>query len=317
MQFEQFIQTGSFALSEGSIYERLRRKPAVAFDPYLFHATLIYDPKHASALEQVYREYLDVGQRYHLPMFILTATWRANQERIRQSRYREYQVNQDNAHFLAELRDSYGPAAAPIFIGGQIGPRGDAYTPEEALPPAASEQFHTPQLEALAAAQVDFLYAATLPALSEARGIAAAMAKQGLPYILSFVIRRDGALLDGTPLAQAIETLDHTIPKPPTGYAVNCVYPTVFSDGLAALERQSPALTKRILSYQANTSAKDPKELDGLGQLETEQPEILADLMLQAYQRFRTPFLGGCCGTDASHVECLASAYQAYRRKRQ
>jgi homocysteine S-methyltransferase len=150
-----------------------------------------------------------------------------------------------------------------------------AYTPEEALPPAASEQFHAPQLEALAEAQVDFLYAATLPALSEARGIAAAMAKQGLPYILSFVIRRDGALLDGTPLAQAIETIDRTAPRSPTGYAVNCVYPTVFSDGLAALERQSPALTKRILSYQANTSAKDPKELDGLGQLEQSSPKYL------------------------------------------
>jgi homocysteine S-methyltransferase len=311
MQFEQFVQTASFALSEGSIYERLRRNPHVEFDPYLFHATLLYKTEYALILEQVHREYLDVGKRYNLPMFTLTDTWRANQERIRQSRFRDHKVNQDNARFIAKLRDSYGSTASPIFIGGQIGPRGDAYTPEEALPPAESEQFHTPQLEALAEGQVDFLYAATLPALSEAQGIAKAMAKQGLPYMLSFVILRDGTLLDGTPLAEAIDTIDNTIPKPPTGYAVNCVYPTIFSDGLAALEKQSPALTKRILSYQANTSAKDPKDLDGSSELETEKPEILADLMLQAYQRFHTPFFGGCCGTDTSHIECLASAYKA------
>jgi len=309
MQFEQFIQTASFALSEGSFYERLRRNPAVEFDPYLFHATLIYDTGYALILEQVHREYLDVGQRYHLPMFALTDTWRANQERIRQSKFHEYKVNQDNARFISRLRDSYGPTASPIFIGGQIGPRGDAYTPEEALPSAEAEQFHTPQLEALAEAQVDFLYAATLPALSEAQGIATAMAKQGLPYILSFVIRRDGTLLDGTPLAQAIETIDDTTPKSPTGYAVNCVHPTVFSDGLAVLEKHNPILLKRILSYQANTSAKDPKELDGLGELETEKPEILAELMLRAHRQFHTPFLGGCCGTDTSHIECLASTY--------
>lgn len=311
MQFEQFIKTASFSLSEGSIYERLRRNPAVEFDPYLFHATLIYHSEYAFVLEQVHHEYLDVGQRYQLPIFTLTDTWRANQERINQSRFREYKVNQDNARFIAGLRDGYGSNASPIFIGGQIGPRGDAYTPQEALSPAESEKFHAPQLEALAEGQVDFLYAATLPALSEAQGMAAAMAKQGLPYILSFVIRRNGTLLDGTALAQAIDIIDNTTPKPPTGYAVNCVYPTVFSDGLTALEKNNPALTKRIVSFQANTSAKDPEELDGLGELETEKPEILADLMLQSYKRFQIPFFGGCCGTDTSHIECLASAYKA------
>jgi homocysteine S-methyltransferase len=311
MKFEQLIQTASFALSEGSIYERLRRNPAVEFDPFIFHATLIYDVKYALLLEQVHREYLDVGQRYHLPMFTLTDTWRANQERIRQSGFRDHKVNQDNARFVAALRDSYGLDASPIFVGGQIGPRGDAYTPEEAPPSAEAEKFHTPQLEALAEGQVDFLYAATLPAMSEAQGIARAMAKQGLPYILSFVIRRDGTLLDGTPLAQAIETIDETTPKPPTGYAVNCVHPAIFIDGLALLEKRSPSLTQRILSFQANTSAKDPKELDGLSELETEKPEILAELMLRAHRQFRTPFFGGCCGTDTSHIECLASAHNA------
>ncbi len=310
MQFEQVIQSGSFALSEGSIYERLRRNPAVEFDPYLYHATLIYKPAYALVLAQVHREYLEVGQKYQLPMFALTDTWRANQERIRQSDYRDSKVNQDNARFITEIRASYGTGASPIFIGGLTGPRGDAYTPEEALPTLEAESFHMPQMEALAEGQVDFLYAATLPALSEAQGIAKAMAKQGLPYMLSFVIRKDGTLLDGTSLARAIDTIDQNISKPPTGYAVNCVYPTVFNDGLAALENQSPGFSKRIVSFQANTSAKDPKDLDGSQELITEKPEILADLMLQAHQRFHVPFFGGCCGTDTSHIEYLARTYK-------
>ena len=118
-------------------------------------------------------------------------------------------------------------------------------------------------------------------------------------------------MLDGTPLAQAIDTIDNATSKSPMGYAINCVYPTIFSDGMAVLEKHNLALTKRILSYQANTSAKDPKELDGMDELETEKPEILAELMLGAYHRYHTPFFGGCCGTDTSHIECLASAYKA------
>lgn len=167
------------------------------------------------------------------------------------------------------------------------------------------------QIEALAEGGVDFLYAATLPALSEAEGIARAMAALGVPFVLSFVIRRDGTLLDGTPLAQAIATPDATAPQAPTGYAVNCVHPTVFGSGLEALDAQSPGAVRRILSLQANTSAQDPEEIDGSSELQTECPEVLADAMLESYKRWRTPFFGGCCGTDTSHIECLAAAYRA------
>lgn len=309
MNFEAFVQSSSFALSEGSIYERLRRHPGIEFDPYLAHATLIYDPQSRLILEQVHREYLDVGQRYGLAMFALTDTWKANQESINLSRFRNHKVNQDNVQFISNLRDSYGPDAAPIFIGGLIGPRGDAYSPEEALPSGEAEEFHRPQLEALAKANVDFLYAATLPALSEALGIASAMAKFGLPFMLSFVIRKNGNLLDGTSLALAIETIDNAGPKAPTGYAINCVHPTIFKDGMAALERHSTTLTKRILSFQANTSAREPEELDNLEELETEDPKKLAGMIVSAYQRFHTPFFGGCCGTDTRHIERLAIEY--------
>ena len=155
----------------------------------------------------------------------------------------------------------------------------------------AAEQFHTFQVEALAEAKVDFLLASTLPACSEAQGMATAMARTGLPYVLSFVIRRDGTLLDGTPLSQAIAKIDDTSPKPPTGYGVNCVHPAVFRAGLAVLERDGPGLSRRIVSFQANTSARDPKELDGRSELETESPVTLANAILEAYRQFRTPFL--------------------------
>jgi len=314
VSFDEFIKTGSFALSEGSVYERLRRHPGIEFDPYLAHAALIYDDQSHMVLEQIHREYLDIGQKHGLVMFTLTDTWRANQDRINQSKFKDKLVNQDNARFIAGLQQSYGPESFPIFIGGQIGPKGDAYTPEESLSAVDAEHFHAPQLEALAEGGVDFLYAATMPALTEAQGIAVAMAKLNLPFVLSFIIRKDGALLDGTPLAQAIETIDNITPKPPTGYALNCIYPTVFHEGMTVLENSNIALPKRILSFQANTSSRDPKELDKLEILETEEPEILADLMVKAYERFQTTFFGGCCGTDTRHIECLAITYKASLR---
>src|SRR5215470_8054634 len=105
MKMEAFLETGFFGLSEGSIYERLRRHPAIVFDPYLAHATLIYEPKAASLLEQVHREYLDVGQFHGLAMLALTDTWRANQERLARSPFKGVPVNEDNARFLIHLRN--------------------------------------------------------------------------------------------------------------------------------------------------------------------------------------------------------------------
>ncbi len=186
MRFDEFVKNASFALSEGSVYERLRRDPSVEFDPYIFHASLIYDENARQILAGVHREYMDVAQKYQLPMLVTTDTWRASQERIDLSKFKGRKVNQDNVQFMKDLRAEYRENTQPIFVVGQIGPRGDAYKPEEALSKAQAESFHCPQLEALAETGVDLLFAATLPALSEAQGIAVAMSKFDLPYHVEF-----------------------------------------------------------------------------------------------------------------------------------
>ena len=306
MRFDEFVKNASFALSEGSVYERLRRDPSVEFDPYIFHASLIYDEKARQILAGVHRVYMDVAQKHQLPMLVTTDTWRASQERIDLSKFKGRKVNQDNVQFMKDLRTEYLENTQPIFVVGQIGPRGDAYKSEEALSKNEAETFHCPQLDALAESGVDLLFAATLPAFSEAQGIAAAMSKYGLPYMLSFVIRPEGTLLDGTPLGEAMDIIDNSVSNPPTGYAVNCVHPKIFASGMSALDETHRS---RIFSYQANTANLRPEELNEAKELITEEPDVLADLILNAHRSFHTLFMGGCCGTDTRHIEQLAEKY--------
>jgi homocysteine S-methyltransferase len=308
MNFESFVKTEKFALSEGSIYERLRRHPSVEFDPYIFHASLIYDEKARQILAGVHHEYMDVAQKYQLPMMITSDTWRASQERIDLSKFKGRRVNQDNVQFMKSLHDEYGNSAQPIFVVGQIGPRGDAYKPEEALSQTDAESFHRPQLGALAESGVDLLFAATLPALTEAWGIASVMSGLGLPYALSFVLCPEGTLLDGTPLSQAMDVMDNALTNPPIGYAVNCVHPKVFISGMSALDESHRS---RVFSFQANTANLRPEELNEAKELITEEPDILAELILDAHQEFHTLFMGGCCGTDTRHIEQIAEKYKS------
>jgi homocysteine S-methyltransferase len=74
MNFEQFLHNTDFILGEGSLYERLRRQPGIEFDPQLAHASLIYDARSVRVLENTHREYLDIGQRYQIPMMAGTST---------------------------------------------------------------------------------------------------------------------------------------------------------------------------------------------------------------------------------------------------
>jgi len=293
-------------MGEGSVYERLRRSPAVRFDPHLAHGTLIYDTAARDVLAGVHREYLDIGQRFGLPMVAATPTWRASRGRAEAAGLDVYTVNRDNARFMRELIAGYGPMRVDIQLFGQMGPCGDAYRPEEALESAPAADFHRPQAEALAEGGVDHLGAFTLPALCEAVGVARAMAATGLPYHVSFVVRPKGTLLDGTPLGEAVRRIDALVDPAPTSYLVNCVHPTVFRGAFERTQQDHPDAAARIDGLMANTSARTPEELDGLAELDTEAPASFAAAVSALKSDFGIAFLGGCCGTTSAHIEAIA-----------
>lgn len=303
MRFTEALRAEQPILTEGSIYERLRRDPAVRFDPELAHAALVYDEAGRAALEMTHRGYIDIGVRAKLQFAALTDTWRANAERIARSGFRDRDVNGDNVRFLDAIRRSYGANAGSIFVGALTGCRGDAYRPEEALPTETARVFHAPQIEALAAASPDFLIAATLPAFTEAAGIARAMAATAIPYILSFVVLPDGRLLDGMSIADAIAAIDDAAGTPPLGYAVNCVHPSVFESAAGHLPESA---LSRMVAFQGNTSPLPPWELDGRADLDTEDASRFAIATEAARARGHARMVGGCCGTDASHIAAIA-----------
>ncbi|MEY4669960.1 MAG: hypothetical protein RL518_2659 [Pseudomonadota bacterium] len=301
MDFSSFIESKATLLTEGSIYERLRRFPSLTLDPHIANASLIYQPESAAVLRSIVEEYLEVGARYSLPMFTLTNTWRANKERIGNSDYRRENVNFDCVQFYRGIVTQFG-GGTPVYLGGLMGCRGDAYKSEESLSEADAYDFHKWQADALAIAGVDFLFASTLPAVEEAKGLARAMAETELPYIISFVIRSNGQLLDGVSFQEAVRQVDRASARPPLRYMVNCSHSSAFRAAFPYFE----GVADRVAGLQANTSARDPLELDGAPELETEDPSSFGKAMRQLKEDFHSQILGGCCGTSTSHIEAIA-----------
>lgn len=306
--FDSMLAARGPILAEGSVYELLRRDRGIVFDPEIAHAGLVYDDQFRVRLADIHLGYFEIAERHGRPLVALADTWRASAERVARSRFAGRPVNQDNVRFMRALRDGRRADAPPVAIAGLTGPRGDAYQPGEAPGREEALRLHAPQVEALAEGGADVLYAATLPSVEEARGIAGLMARTGVPFLLSFVVRPGGEVLDGTPLAEAIRRIDDELDRPPTGYSINCVHPSVFSSAMSALEAEDPALVGRVIWFQANTSDKSPEELDGSDELVGGDPETYASELATCGERFGTRVIGGCCGTDARHIEVLADS---------
>jgi homocysteine S-methyltransferase len=240
-------------------------------------------------------------------MVVLTPTWRANAERVARAGYGDVRaINRDGVRFLNDIRNTYGSYASKLWIGGLMACRGDAYKPEQALPTKEAQRFHTPQVRALAQAGADLIVGSTLPALAEAMGMARAMAESGLPYVISFVIRPTGTLLDATPLHQAIAQIDASTCPRPTAYMVNCVHPSVLEQALHCERDHAALIRERLLGLQANTSARPPEELDGSACLDSQDPDAFASEMMRLHADHGLRALGGCCGTDERHITRIA-----------
>jgi len=303
MSFQSLMNSEKHILSQGSVFELLRRSPEVVFDDHIFHAGLIYDGHFSKVLEAVYRSYIDTAVEHGFAVAIGTATWRANGERIRASAFSDRPVNEDNVQFLKNIRDSYSDSGISIVIEGDIGPRGDAYKPEEALGTDAAYLFHSHQIKALASSGVDYLQASTLPALSEGLGVARVMAETGLPYVISFVVDRSGCLLDGTKLIDAITRIDEEVGSNSAQFAINCVHPRILHQALD----KNPGIEGRIISFHGNTSDLSAAELDGSEELITEEPAAFALAYKELLSDHDIKIVGGCCGSNPEHIGAIAN----------
>lgn len=305
MTFKEAINHFPHIITEGSIIERLKREFNYPLDELLSNSKMLYDDKSKTLLEKIYREYIDIAQSANIPIILLTPTWRANKERTIKANVDMNIINTDAFNFVDTIRKSYSSFSEKIYIGGLTGCKGDAYKPEEALSENESYHFHKEQMQILADAGVDFLFASTLPEINEAKGIAKAMSETKKDYVISFVIRENGKLLDGTLLTDAIKIIDESVLTPPLFYLTNCIHPDVLHKSFENLFDKDNILQKRLLGIQANASSKSPEELDTLTELDADSPTDWARGMVDLNKKYNLKILGGCCGTDARFISSV------------
>ncbi|MDP2722042.1 MAG: homocysteine S-methyltransferase family protein [Bacteroidales bacterium] len=302
---EDLFENSKIILTEGAYVERLKSEFNLKLDEHLNHAGLIYT--HPDLLESLYRQYLDIGQKYSLPMMVMTPTRKVNAESLKKSIYGHKNVLEDSCRFLDSIRGTYGEYASKIMIGGLMGCKSDAYNSSDALGKEESYHFHKIQADRLAKENIDFLFAGIMPEINEIIGMARAMAETNLPYIISFMIRKDGCLIDGTSICDAIKIIDQAVDPAPTCYMTNCVHPANLRLALSHPKNINRPELKRFKGIQANSSALSPEELNNCTVLHCGDFEEMIDEMIDLYQHFDLKIFGGCCGTNDQFIEKLSA----------
>jgi S-methylmethionine-dependent homocysteine/selenocysteine methylase len=269
---------------------------------------LLDDARGAAALEAYFRRHADIAVRHGCGVVLEAPTWRASRDwglRIGYPAAELRRVNGAAAGLLRRVRGAYqGVARSPVVISGCIGPRADAYHPAERMDEDQARSYHAEQIESLAAADVDQVHAMTISYPAEAIGIARAAAGAGVPAAISFTTGTDGRLPDGTTLAGAIAAVDAATDSSPAYYGVNCAHPSHFAAALP-----SGATGACVRSVRANASRKSQAELDESPVLDAGDPvELAGDYRRLCQQHPSVSILGGCCGTDARHVQAIADA---------
>lgn len=301
--FTNCFNKSPLILTEGAIGLRLEHEYHIKPDKDVVYAGLVYDSFTKKALAELYGQYLRIAQEFSLPIMLMTNTRRANRERVMRSAFSDKDIMRDYTEFLYELSGQYDCEA---YIGGIAGCRGDAYSGAEGLTEEEAYDFHMWQADAFKACKPDFMFAGIMPCLPEATGMARAFETLGLPYIISFMINREGILPGGSTINDAICAIDEATEQKPLCYMTNCVHPIVLKQALSQPFNRTALVRERFLGIQANASDMDACTLDGCGESLASGAEELAGHFAALHKEFPMKIYGGCCGTDGTHIREIA-----------
>lgn len=304
-EFEKCFYHSPHLLLEGALGERLKREYGIRFDRHIDMGALAESTYSRNALIEIWTGYAKTAKKYHLPFLATTPTRRTNKVRIQKSGFRNSIIHSNTA-LLKEIKNSF---SGEMYIGALVGCYGDAYTGEHCLNRSESLTFHSWEAELFAKENIDFFVAGLMPNAQEALGMAQAISYVDIPYMISFTLNRNGCLSDGTRLNDAIEYIDNNVSKKPLCYMTNCVHPLAVMEALSHDFNQTDTVRTRFCGIQANASPLSFTELDGSTILHSASPQALARDMKALSEKQNMKIVGGCCGTDGSHIEEIAKFF--------
>jgi S-methylmethionine-dependent homocysteine/selenocysteine methylase len=194
-----------------------------------------------------------------------------------------------------------------------LGPANDCYQPLLAPDTAQAHLFAKRQYElcmevlnrfGLSTSDIVILHE-TIGTSREALGISQAAKALNIPLILSFVVDREGLLLDGKTIEYVISLIDSETAGFIEGFSLNCCSPYALDRVVTSFEDKN--LIKRLIGFYPNSWDADPSTYETEKTLA--EPSKIDSLrkIAEKGRHFDLKFVGGCCGFGTHDIKLLAS----------
>ena len=306
MRLQRLQSSPRFFLSDGGLETYLIFEKG--FELPCFSAAVLLDTEQGrEELTNYFTRFVEIAKSTGRGFILDAPTWRAGTAWAGPLGQTLKQVIDTNARavaFVSNLRTELETENCPILVNGLIGPAGDAYAPDTQITAREALLIHAPQIHALGRAGVDMISAMTMTHASEAIGMTRAAQEIDVPIVIAFTLETDARLPSGQSLSEAIEEVDAATSNGPIYYMINCAHPDHFSEVLDT----RAAWSLRIGGVRSNASRLSHAELDEAVTLDDGDPVELGDLSAELVNRLpNIRVMGGCCGTDHRHIECIAS----------
>ncbi len=283
------LRQGDVIILDGATGTELQRRHFPTPLPLWSAAPLL---SHPGAVRQIHLDYLAAGAD------IITAnTFRTHRRTLAQAGIADRaQTLTYRAVTLALQARRDAGLTRSVLVAGSLGPLEDSQHPERVPPAEVCAAEHQEMAAHLAAAGVDLVLVETMNVVHEAVAACQAARQTGLPFIVSFVCTRDGRLLGGELLTDAVRAIE---PLQPAAIMVNCVLTATVLPLLTILHSET---TLPVGAYANIGHASDSWGW-----------QFSEDISPQAYARHVRSWLsvgaqivGGCCGTTPAHIALLA-----------
>ncbi|AFY38988.1 homocysteine S-methyltransferase [[Leptolyngbya] sp. PCC 7376] len=281
--------------------------------PHFALFDLMRNPLGRAAIEEYFRNYAAIAQKFNAGFILEAPTWRANKDWGDRLDYTPETLKAANLELITLMEKIRGDLEAeqPFVISGCLGPRGDGYAIDDAMTAAQAKDYHQEQINTFAESNADFVSAFTMNYVDEVIGVVLAAQQATIPVVIFFTVETDGKLPSGETLENAIKAVDDATKSYTAYYGINCAHPIHFRDVFQS--NSDAAWIQRIRGLRANASKMSHEELDSAPELDIGNPmELGADHTEILKQLPHINILGGCCGTDERHIEQIAVACRPY-----
>lgn len=239
---------------------------------------------------QIHKDYIEAGAD-----IITTNTFRTNPYTIEKAGKTGVEPAKLTklACDLAKRAVQKSRSAPPQAVAGSVAPIEDCFSPQLYPGEKLAETDHYAHIKNLKAGGVDFILAETMLSMKEAIIVLEQAKKLKIPIMVSFALNKDGDILNGDNL---IEALNQVSKYQPLAFLINCTTLDIIKKVIDSILVVAKIPIGIYPNFGSPVKSEFSKYLT---------PRKFTEAMIQ-FSKKGVKILGGCCGTQPKHIAALA-----------